>query len=171
MTKPALDSMLLQFCLVRTRYILLRLSSLLFCYCSRTIGPIVALFFSGQLLGLSALCVFLQEEKRVGWNTLARKYIFHLCMTQGKLKILNKETNQLFKKFCCLPYHVFPASIGAIYTYLFLPWVVVLRASWHTSRPKPKKTKNNHPEKNSSYFRKWNPLALIFKNFLYFLIF
>ena len=118
MTKPALDSLQLQFCLVRTRYILP-----LFCHCSRTIDPIVTLLFSSQLLGLSALCVFLQKEKSVGWNTLASNYIFHLCMTQAKLKTMNKETHQLFKKFCCLPDHVFPASIGTmhIYFYFVLP--------------------------------------------------
>ena len=120
MTKPALDSLLLKFCLVRTRYILLRLSSLLFCYCSRTVDPIVLLLLSSQLLGLSALCVFLQKERRVSWNTLARNYIFHLCMAPAKLKTLNRETHQLFKRFCCLPYHVFPASIDAMHIYLFL---------------------------------------------------
>ena len=119
-TKPALVSLLLQFCLVRTRYIMLRLSSLLFCHCSRTIDPIVPLLFSSQLFGLSVFCVFWQKEKSVGWNTLARIYIFHLYMTQAKLKTMKKETHQLFKKFCCLPCHVFPVSIGAMLIYLFL---------------------------------------------------
>ena len=99
---------------------LLRLSSLLFCHCSRTIHLVVPLLYSSQLLRISALNVFLQKEKIAGWNTLARKYIFHLHMIQAKLKTINKETRQLFRKFCCLPYHLFPASIGAMHIYLFL---------------------------------------------------
>ena len=45
--------------------------------------------------------------------------------------------------------------------------VVCFRVTWRTFQPKPKKTKKNDPEKNSSYFRKWNSLALILKKFLY----
>ena len=99
---------------------LLRLNSLLFCHCSRTIHLVVPLLYSSQLLRISALNVFLQKEKIAGWNTLARKYIFHLHMIQAKLKTINKETQQLFRMFCCLPYHLFPASIGAMHIYLFL---------------------------------------------------
>ena len=45
--------------------------------------------------------------------------------------------------------------------------VVCFRVTWRTFQPKPKKTKKDDPEKNSSYFRKWNSLALILKKFLY----
>ena len=38
-------------------------------------------------------------------------------MTQTKLKFMIKETHQLFKKLCCLPYHVFPVSIGVMDIY------------------------------------------------------
>ena len=37
--------------------------------------------------------------------------------------------------------------------------------------PRSKNKKKIHPEKNSLHFRKWNFLALISKNFLYFVIF
>ena len=120
MTKPTLDSLLLNFCLVRTTNILLRLSSLLPSHCSRTIDLIAPLLFPTLLLRLSVLNVVLNKEKRVGWNTLARNYIFHLRMTQAELKNTNKETHQLFKKFCYLPYHVLPVSIDTMHIYLFL---------------------------------------------------
>ena len=48
--------------------------------------------------------------------------------------------------------------------------VVVLRAFWCTSHPKPKKQKNP-PQKNSLYFWKSNFLALIFLQKKAFLIF
>ena len=38
----------------------------------------------------------------------------------------------------------------------------------HFLSPRPQKTKNIHPEKNSFYFGKWNFLTLRLKNFLYF---
>ena len=98
---------------------LLRLTSLLFCNCSRTIDLVVSLLYSSQLLRISALNVFL-HKKNAGWNTLARKYIFHLHMIQVKLKTMNKETQQLFQKFYCRLYHLFPALIGAMHIYLFL---------------------------------------------------
>ena len=88
---PALNSLLLHFCLVRVRYIFLRLSLFLFCHCSRTLDSIVPLLLSAQMLRLSLLNVFLHKEKNVGWNTLARNYILHLCMTQAKSKTMNKK--------------------------------------------------------------------------------
>ena len=93
MTKSALDSLLLHFCLVRIRYIFLRVSLFLFYHCSRTIDCIVPLLFLTQLLRLSVLNVFLHNEKSVGWNSLGRNYIFHLCMTQGRLKKTNEQKN------------------------------------------------------------------------------
>ena len=57
-------------------------------------------------------------KKSVDRNTLARNYILHFCMTHSKLKTMNKKTHQIFKKFCCLPYHVLPASVGAIHIYI-----------------------------------------------------
>ena len=116
--KPAVDLLLLHFCLVRIRNILVRLGLFLFCDCSRTIDSIVSLLFSAQML--STLNEFLHKEKCVGWYTLARNYILHLRMTQAKLKTMNKKTRQIFKKFCCLPYHVLPTLVGAIHIYIFV---------------------------------------------------
>ena len=62
MTKPTLDSLLLHFCLVRTKNILRRLISLLFFHCSRTIDPIAPLLLSTLLLRLSVLNVVLQKK-------------------------------------------------------------------------------------------------------------
>ena len=47
-------------------------------------------------------------------------HIFHICMTQVKLRTMNKVRKSLFKKFYFLTYHVLPASIGAMYICLFL---------------------------------------------------
>ena len=83
-----------------------------------------SLIVSAQMLRLSVLNVFLYKEKNVGRKTFARNYILHLCMTQAKLKTMNKKTHKLFIMFCCLPYHVLPASVGAMYLYICFYFVL-----------------------------------------------
>ena len=132
MTKPALDSLLLHFCLVRTRYFLHTLSLFLFCHCSRTIDTIFTQLFLKQLLRIIALNVFLHKEKSVGWNTLVGIYIFHLLMMQATLKTMNKETQQLFKKLCCLPYCV--SCFNSFITTIFISTLCQLITNkWHNN--------------------------------------
>ena len=42
-------------------------------------------------------------------------------MTQAKLK---QKTHQIFITFCCLPYHVPPASVGAMHMYICFYFVL-----------------------------------------------
>ena len=56
MTKPALDLLMLDFCLVRTKYNFLSVSPFLFYHCSKAT---VLLLFPTQMLRLSVLNVFL----------------------------------------------------------------------------------------------------------------
>ena len=89
MTNPVLDLLLLHFCLVRTRYFLLRLSPLLFCHYSKTIDPIVSLLISAQLLKLSALNVLLQKEKRCRLKHFGKK--LHLPPSHDTSKFKDNE--------------------------------------------------------------------------------
>ena len=59
MAKPALDSLLLEFRLVRTKYIFLRVSPLLFCRCSKAA---LLRLFPTEMLRLSILNVFLGRK-------------------------------------------------------------------------------------------------------------
>ena len=54
-----------------------------------------------------------------------------------------------------------------------LNWISGIRCetTWRIFRPKLEKILKNPPEKNSSYFEKWNFLTPILKNFLYILLF
>ena len=54
-----------------------------------------------------------------------------------------------------------------------LNWISGIRCetTWRIFRPKLEKFLKNPPEKNSSYFEKWNFLTPILKNFLYILLF
>ena len=48
---------------------------------------------------------------------------------------------------------------------------MVLRATWATSQPRPKKSNKIYPEKHSLFFQKWNFLALIFSKEIFSYIF
>ena len=47
-------------------------------------------------------------------------------MTLEKLKTMNKKTQQIFKKFCFLLYHVLLASVGALHIYIYICFYFVL---------------------------------------------
>ena len=51
---------------------------------------------------------------------------------------------------------------------MFPVTVACIKATWRTCRSNFKKQKSSSPDKNSSYLGKWNFLALILKNWLYF---
>ena len=45
-------------------------------------------------------------------------------MTQAKLKTMNRKTHQIFRKFCCLLYHVLPTSVSAMRIYICFYFVL-----------------------------------------------
>ena len=87
-------------------YGILEIYPLLFSHCSQPT-------FSGSVF----LMCFTQ---RIDWNILVMNYNFHIYMAQAKLRTMSQVCKSLFKKFHFLPYHVLPASTGAMHIYLFL---------------------------------------------------
>ena len=67
--KVGLDSLLLDFCLVRTKYLFLTVSPFLFYHCPK---ETVLLLFPTQISRLSVLNMFLHIEKSVGWSSMAK---------------------------------------------------------------------------------------------------
>ena len=93
MTKPALDSLLYHFCLVKTRNILLRLSSFL----DPTVDPIVPLLFSIQLLRLSALN-FSYRKKKCRLKHLGKKLHLPSLHDTSKIKDYEQRNSTAFQE-------------------------------------------------------------------------